>query len=101
MERVTEDAVEQRTRRSRFVRGAYLAQDFPTADLNGDGVPDNTTWGLNTEVNEILRAPELKASMIKLGFEPTTMSPPDFAAFVAADTRKWADIVKSTSVKVE
>ncbi len=24
-----------------------------TGDLNGDGVPDNTTWGLNTEVNEV------------------------------------------------
>ena len=24
-----------------------------TGDLNGDGVPDNTTWGLNTEVKEI------------------------------------------------
>jgi iron complex outermembrane receptor protein len=24
-----------------------------TGDLNGDGVPDNTTWGLNTEIKEI------------------------------------------------
>ena len=24
-----------------------------TGDLNGDGVPDNTTWGLNTEVKEV------------------------------------------------
>ena len=24
-----------------------------TGDLNGDGVPDNTTWGLNTEIKEV------------------------------------------------
>jgi iron complex outermembrane receptor protein len=24
-----------------------------TGDLNGDGIPDNTTWGLNTEVKEV------------------------------------------------
>jgi iron complex outermembrane recepter protein len=24
-----------------------------TGDLNGDGIPDNTTWGLNTEIKEV------------------------------------------------
>jgi iron complex outermembrane recepter protein len=28
-------------------------QGVNTGDLNGDGVPDNTTWGLNTEVKEV------------------------------------------------
>jgi iron complex outermembrane receptor protein len=28
-------------------------QGTNTGDLNGDGVPDNTTWGLNTEVKEV------------------------------------------------
>src|SRR5450631_2124816 len=26
-----------------------------TGDLNGDGVPDNTTWGLNTEIKEVIQ----------------------------------------------
>jgi tripartite-type tricarboxylate transporter receptor subunit TctC len=79
--------------------------DFPEQFWSGllapAGTPTAIVNRLNTDVNEILHAPELKASMSKLGFEPRTMSPQDFAAFVAADTRKWADIVKSTGVKVD
>jgi tripartite-type tricarboxylate transporter receptor subunit TctC len=79
--------------------------DFPERFWSGllapAGTPAAIVDRLNTEVNAVLRTPELKARMTKLGFEPRTMSPQEFAAFVAADTRKWADIVKSTGVKVE
>ena len=35
--------------------------------------------------------------MAKLGFEPMIGSPQEFAAFIAAEIPRWAEIVKSAS----
>lgn len=56
---------------------------------------------LNSEVNESLRSSELRASMMKLGFEPRTGSPHDFAALLASEMQKWAPIVKATGFQMD
>lgn len=40
-----------------------------TGDLNGDGVPDNTTWGLVTEVKEVTQ--DRAAFVANAGWQPT------------------------------
>jgi tripartite-type tricarboxylate transporter receptor subunit TctC len=52
---------------------------------------------LNAAINECLAAPETKAAMARLGFDPMIGSPQEFAAFIAAEIPRWADIVKSAS----
>jgi tripartite-type tricarboxylate transporter receptor subunit TctC len=37
--------------------------------------------------------------MAKLGMDPKHGSPQDFAKFIAEETPRWTDIVKSTGVK--
>jgi tripartite-type tricarboxylate transporter receptor subunit TctC len=56
---------------------------------------------LNSEVNESLKSSELKASMMKLGFEPRSGSPRDFAALLASEMQKWAPIVKATGFQMD
>lgn len=40
-----------------------------TGDLNGDGIPDNTTWGLNTEVKAVVQT--RKAFVANVGWRPS------------------------------
>jgi tripartite-type tricarboxylate transporter receptor subunit TctC len=61
------------------------------------GTPPEIVRRLNTAINECLAAPDTKAAMAKLGFEAMIGSPQEFAAFIAAEIPRWADIVKSAS----
>ena len=59
--------------------------------------PADVVARLNSEVNESLKSAELRASMIKVGFEPTGGSPQDFAALIAArraDERGGAAVLR-------
>jgi len=61
------------------------------------GTPPEIVRRLNAAINECLTAPEMQAAMAKLGFEPMINSPQEFAAFIAAEMPRWAEIVKSAS----
>jgi tripartite-type tricarboxylate transporter receptor subunit TctC len=65
------------------------------------GMPADVVARLNSEVNESLKSAELRASMIKVGFEPTGGSPQDFAALIAAQLERWAPIVKSSGFQMD
>jgi hypothetical protein len=43
----------------------------------------------------------MRESLAKFNVEPNVTSPPEFSAFLAAEARKWADVVKATNIKVE
>jgi tripartite-type tricarboxylate transporter receptor subunit TctC len=65
------------------------------------GMATDVVDRLNSEVNESLKSSELRASMMKLGFEPKTGSPQDFAALLASEMQKWAPIVKATGFRMD
>jgi tripartite-type tricarboxylate transporter receptor subunit TctC len=79
--------------------------DFVVTSFFGIVAPAGTdpaiVGKLNAAINEALKTPEINASIIKLGSEPSIMSPQDFAALIAADFRRWTTVAKSTSVKVD
>jgi tripartite-type tricarboxylate transporter receptor subunit TctC len=72
---------------------------------NGIVAPSGTSTDiigkLNTTINEILKTPELNASLAKLSARPKIGSPQDFAAFMAAERRKWTEIANAAGIKVE
>jgi tripartite-type tricarboxylate transporter receptor subunit TctC len=72
---------------------------------NGIVAPSGTSTDiigkLNTTINEILKTPELNASLVKLSARPKIGSPQDFAAFMAAERRKWTEIANAAGIKVE
>ena len=63
------------------------------------GTPTAVVEKLNTEINGVLRLPEVKEAYARLGTDAEIMSAGEFAAFVAKEARKWPPIIKATGVK--
>jgi tripartite-type tricarboxylate transporter receptor subunit TctC len=56
---------------------------------------------LNAVINEGLKTDALRDSLRKLGAEATITSPEQFAAFIAAETRKWTEIAAIAGIKLD
>ncbi len=56
---------------------------------------------LNTEVNKIINAPDVKEAWGKQGAVPMGMSVDEFGKFVREDIAKWSKLVKATGMKVD
>ena len=92
------------------------APDIPTLDESGLPGFEATTWlGLGvragTHVEIVSRLAERSAralaeapvakQMTSLGIEPRPMTSEQFAAFLRADSAKWADIIRRSGAKLE
>lgn len=64
------------------------------------GTPTNVIGRLNRAANAALDSAEMRASMRRLGVEPRIGSPEEFAAFIADQAPKWAEIVKTSGVAI-
>jgi tripartite-type tricarboxylate transporter receptor subunit TctC len=71
----------------------------------GIGAPRGTSSEiidrLNSAINACLADPTLKARLAEVGGTPFLSSPADFGRFIAAETEKWAKVIKSASIKQE
>ncbi len=71
----------------------------------GVGAPKNTPAEivdkLNKEINTGLADPKMKARLADLGGTALAGSPADFGKFIAAETEKWAKVVKFAGIKPE
>jgi len=56
---------------------------------------------LNKEVNVALADPKMKARLADLGGDTLASSPADFGRLVAADTEKWAKVIRTAGIKAE
>jgi tripartite-type tricarboxylate transporter receptor subunit TctC len=56
---------------------------------------------LNKQINAALADPGIKTRFTDLGFLPSTMTPPQFGAFMAEETEKWAKVVKFAGIKLQ
>ena len=65
------------------------------------GTPPAIIDKLNAAINESLAAPEVMAAFARLGAEVRPASAQDFGAFLAAETKKWTEVVKAASIKIE
>jgi tripartite-type tricarboxylate transporter receptor subunit TctC len=76
---------------------------YEAAGWGGIGVPRNTPAGivnkLNEEIHAALADPTIKARIANLGSVPMPMTPAAFANFIAAETDKWADVIKFAGIK--
>jgi tripartite-type tricarboxylate transporter receptor subunit TctC len=74
---------------------------FWTGILAPAGTPPELVAKVNAAINQGLKSPEMKQSLAKFNVEPNIASPQEFSVFLAAEARKWADIVKATNIKIE
>jgi len=56
---------------------------------------------LNTAINAELKSGEMLERLLRLGAEVKTGTPADFAAFIAEEAPKWAEVIKSSGMKLE
>jgi tripartite-type tricarboxylate transporter receptor subunit TctC len=81
---------------------------FPQLELNAwtgilapAGTPAAVVDALNAAVNDGLRSAELQKSFAGMSFDTKVMSPAEFAAFFAAEARRWPPIIKAAGIKPE
>jgi tripartite-type tricarboxylate transporter receptor subunit TctC len=79
-------------------------------DLNADawfgfyapaGVPADIVAKLNGGIGAALKEPAVAENLRKIGFEPATMSVAEFAAFHAAELKRWSQIIALVGVKLK
>jgi len=65
------------------------------------GTPGTIIDILNRAVNEGLKNSEVRASLEKLGVEPRSGSPRDFAVALADQAKNWKAVIEATGVKLD
>ncbi len=63
--------------------------------------PPDVVNRLNAEINAGLADARLRARMIEIGSVPFSQSPAEFGKFLAAETGKWAAVVRTANIKAE
>ena len=65
------------------------------------GTPPAVISTLNAAINESLHAPEVRANIARQGGTVKLTSPSEFAAFVAAEAKKWPPLVTAARLKAD
>jgi tripartite-type tricarboxylate transporter receptor subunit TctC len=63
------------------------------------GTPKPIVDKLAAEVKRIFGAPELQTKLREIGAVPSPMSPEEFTQFIAAERRKWQEVVKAAGLE--
>jgi tripartite-type tricarboxylate transporter receptor subunit TctC len=74
---------------------------FWTGVVAPAGTPAAMVGRLNAAINEGLRSAEMKARLAQFQVEPQPGSAQDFAAFIAAEAKKWSAVIQAAGIKVE
>jgi tripartite-type tricarboxylate transporter receptor subunit TctC len=65
------------------------------------GTPPAIVERLNAELGKVLRDPDVVPELAKHGMEPAPGTPADLAAYIARESRIWAEVVKALGMKPE
>jgi len=101
-------AVASKTRLDVLPGVPTVAESVPGYEASGwcglcapRNTPRDIVDTLNREVNAALADARIKARLDDLGATPFPASPGDFAAFIAAETEKWAKVIRFANIKPE
>ena len=56
---------------------------------------------LHREIVKVVRAPEMKAQLEVQGYDPVGGTPAEFAAFIRAESEKYAKVIKLSGAKID
>ena len=78
-----------------------LTRGFWAGLLAPAGTANEIVTRLNAETNATLAAPEVRASLTKIGVEPAGGSPQDFATLIADEVEAWKTAAKAAGIVPE
>ena len=78
----------------------YLAPTW-TGVIAPAGVPRPIVEKLNVAINKALTSEAFKEKFARIGDEPASGTPEDFAATIKADSAKWAEVVQRSGAKLD
>jgi tripartite-type tricarboxylate transporter receptor subunit TctC len=64
-------------------------------------LPREVVLKLQSEVVRALKVPELRAKLVQQGADPVGSTPEEFAAYMRAETAKWAKVVKASGATAQ
>jgi tripartite-type tricarboxylate transporter receptor subunit TctC len=91
-----------------------LFPDIPTLDESGlkgyetvawggvvapHGTPKDVVQKINADIEQALKAPEVREGLATLGAEPAGGSPADFKKLIDSETAKWRDIIETAKIE--
>jgi tripartite-type tricarboxylate transporter receptor subunit TctC len=65
------------------------------------GTPADRIAKLNTEIAKIMTNPDVQKVLLAAGLEPHTNSPAEMRSIIAADYKKWGELIAATGLKAE
>jgi tripartite-type tricarboxylate transporter receptor subunit TctC len=65
------------------------------------GTPADIIGKLNATINAIMTTKEMEEALTRLSARPKVGTPSDFAAFMAAETKKWTEVITAAGIKGE
>ena len=65
------------------------------------GTPGEIVQRMSEEVARIIRSDETRAKLDAMGTFGAGSTPKEFDAFIAAETRKWGDVIRTAGVKLD
>jgi tripartite-type tricarboxylate transporter receptor subunit TctC len=78
---------------------------YEASALFGMGAPKNTPKEiiakLNSEINTLIKEPDMAKRLVELGGEPRAQTPEAFGEEIKAETEKWKKVVEFAGLKVE
>ena len=69
--------------------------------LGPTGMPAAAVARMNREINALLGRAEFRAKLAAQGVEPMTGSPADFAALIARDRARWAEVIRRGNIRTD
>ena len=65
------------------------------------GTPKPIVDRLSTELDRILKMPDVQARFRAVSVEPIGNSPAEMAAFIKQETQRWSDVIKKNNIAVD
>jgi tripartite-type tricarboxylate transporter receptor subunit TctC len=81
--------------------GADFVATLLTGVVAPAGTPGAIVGQLNAVINDTLKSADMQATLARFGSEARIMSAPEFATFIAGETKKWADVARAARVQVD